>query len=183
MTQLTAPPTPSYSSPPPARRPINWRVLTVLAVVAVLVGYPVFTFVKAQMNGGVEQVADGYKVDLKALGYFPFDQDKGTVANVPQKWRDLDGKKVTLEGFCVFPDTAAGGVTRFQFVYNVGKCCYGGPPLVQERVFGFVPGGMSIPDQDTIVQLTGVLHVNVQRDSAGKVESIYTLDVKGGKAI
>ncbi len=45
-------------------------------------------------------LAPGYAdVDLRSLGYFPFDGRSGTDADIPKRWRKLDGKRVALEGF------------------------------------------------------------------------------------
>ena len=163
-------------------RQFNWRILVMLAVFGVLVGYPVYTYVKAQLNGGIEHTASGEIVDLKALGNYPFNDTPGTTADVPKKFRDLDGKEVMLQGFVFSPNTASGGATHFQFVYNVSKCCFAGPPQVQERVFGIAHGdAIPVPDQFTMVQLNGTLHVHVVHDQGGKVSSVYTLDVKGEK--
>ena len=184
-TDPTTAPTPviTYANRPPFMRQFNWRILIMLAVFGVLVGYPVFTYVKAQMNGGIEHTAYGEKVDLKAMGNFPFNDSNGTIADVPKQFRDLDGKEVMLQGFVYSPNTSAGGATQFQFVYNVSKCCFAGPPQVQERIFGIARGGaIAVPDQYTMVQLNGTLHVNVVHDrETGKVSSVYVLDVKGEK--
>ena len=53
--------------------------------------------------------------------------------------------------------------------------------MVQERVYGHVPGGSSVPlyDQNTFVRLTGILHVRVVKDpDTGKVSSVYDMDVE-----
>ena len=178
MTQTTTTPVMGYGVRPPLARRINWRMLTIVAVLATLVGFPVYTFVKAQSNGGIEHTAQGELVDLKALGNFPFNDTTGTLADVPAQFRALDGKAVILDGFCFGPNSAAGGATQFQFVYNVSKCCNGGPPLVQERVFATAAGdGAQVPDQFTMARISGILHVNVVK-ADGKVQAVFTMDVK-----
>src|ERR1700733_1693738 len=117
---------------------INVRLIVFLAIVAApFVGF-LYAFVN--YNGGIQHTRDGLLVDLKALGNFEFDQNDGTIANVPPKYRELDGKKVVLEGF-MYSRLSSVGTGNFEFVYNVQKCCFNGPPQVQERVFVMVPEG------------------------------------------
>ena len=55
--------------------------------------------VDMQVTGGMKQLGGGYTyVDLKAMSTFTFDQNNGTINDVPAKWRELDGKKVVLHG-------------------------------------------------------------------------------------
>jgi hypothetical protein len=180
MTQVM-----SYGVRPPIVRRINFRMVTIIAVFAALVGYPVYTYVKAQHNGGIESVGNGYHVDLKALGNFPFNENTGTLADVPEKFRQLDGKQVTLEGFVYAPNSASDDINSFQFVYNVTKCCFSGPPQVQERVFAVVPEGKTFPNPGmyTMVQISGVMHVAVVKDDGGKISSVYTLNLNGAKLV
>ena len=175
----------SYGVRQPRLRRINFRMLTIVAVFGVLVGYPVYTFVKAQRNGGIEQVHGGYHVDLKAIGNFPFNDTTGTIKDVPKQFRDLDGKQVTLEGFVYAPNAASDDIDSFQFVYNVTRCCFSGPPQVQERVFAVVPPGRRFPNPGmyTMVQISGVMHVAVVKDDAGKTSSVYTLNLNGAKLV
>ena len=64
------------------------------------------------------------------------------------------------------------------------KCCFGGPPRVQERVFAVVPGqGLLDPGMYTMIQLSGILHVAVVKDDAGKASSVFTLTVNGAKLV
>ena len=49
----------SYGVRPSLGRRINWRMVVIVAVFGTLVGYPVFTFVKAQMNGEDIPADDG----------------------------------------------------------------------------------------------------------------------------
>jgi hypothetical protein len=153
-------------------------MIAVVGVVLFLVGYPIYTYLDAAITGGIENAGNGMKkVDLKALGNFPFDDKTSTIKDVPQKWRDLDGKKVILEGFMYAGNSAADNVNRFQFVYNVQKCCFGGPPRVQERVFTVVPGG-SVPYlYGYMVRCTGTLHVEVKKDDAGTTNAVYIMQL------
>jgi hypothetical protein len=158
---------------------INFRMIAVAAVVLFLVGYPIYTYLDESISGGVHNVGNGMKaVDLKALGNFPFDEKVSTINDVPQKWRGLDGQKVVLEGFMYAGNSAADNINRFQFVYNIAKCCFGGPPRVQERVFTIVPNGGTVPYYYMeMVRCTGTLHVAVHKNEVGTTDAVYTMDL------
>src|SRR5271154_3433617 len=171
----------TITNPTKPKRPlsqrINFRMIAVVGVVLFLVGYPIYTYLDAAITGGVENAGNGMKkVDLKALGNFPFDEKTSTINDVPQKWRALDGQKVILEGFMYAGNSAADNINRFQFVYNVAKCCFGGPPRVQERVFTIVPNGGTVPYYyGDMVRCTGTLHVQVVKNEAGTTNSVYVM--------
>jgi hypothetical protein len=156
----------------PLSQRINVRLIVFLAIVAApFVGF-LYAFVN--YNGGIQRTHDGLLVDLKALGNFEFDQNDGTIASVPPKFRELDGKKVVLEGF-MYSRLSAVGTGNFEFVYNVQKCCFNGPPLVQERVFVKVPEGKNLDWYSDMCRLIGTLHVQVVKEH-GIVIQVYTLD-------
>jgi len=117
------------------------------------------------------------EVNLKALGQFPFDDQNGKVTDVPKDYRGLDGKKVALQGFMVVMNSAGNTASECQLVWNVQKCCFGGPPLVQERVFLIAKENarMARYDMYTLVNVTGTLQVKVEKNSTGTVTSVYTL--------
>src|SRR6059058_2076282 len=110
-TSSTSPAPLPYASPKPRGSRFNWRL-------------PAFL-----------------DVDLKALGNFPFDQNNGSINDIPPAFRALEGKKVLLDGFMYSPRNAGDKGHEFQLVYNVTKCCFSGPPQVQERVYGYVHSG------------------------------------------
>src|SRR5437870_1578351 len=123
----------------PLSERFNIRMIVFIGVIGFLIGYPIYVLIDAQISGGIKNVAGGYKqVDLKALGNFVFDGQNGTANDVPARWRELNGQKVVFEGE-MYSATSASEADRFQLVYSIAKCCFGGPPKVQERVFCFVP--------------------------------------------
>ena len=172
-----------YASPKTSRKPtllqrLNFRMVVFLAVIGAPIGWIVYQYVAAALNGGVHQTAEGAEVDLKALGNFPFDDHAGTVANIPPKWRALDGKKVILEGFMYAGMSASDEINNFQFVYNIQKCCFGGPPRVQERVFVTVPNGGAVPYYGSLVRCSGTLHVGVHKNDGGVTDTVFTMDLQ-----
>lgn len=166
----------------PLSQGVNYRLVMFLAVVAIPFIALAYGYISHQINGGIVQEKDYAKVDLKSLGFFQFDAMRGTVQDIPAKWRALDGKRVQLEGFMYAGSSAGPRLTNFQLVYNIQKCCFSGPPLVQERVFAKTPAGRSLPYVNDMVRVTGILHVNVKRVD-GNVEAIYTLDIEHAQPV
>ena len=168
------PSTPAASAPR-----VNVRLLVFLLVVSAPFLYIIGKSIRFSMTGGISDYGDYKKVDLKALGNFPFDQMDGTIEQVPQRYRELDGQRVMLEGFMFAPENAGSRGNRFQFVYDVNKCCFGGAPQVQERVFAYAKKGSPIYPQDVLATVVGTLHVRVVKDpQTGAITSVFDLDVE-----
>ncbi len=162
--------TATANNPTKPRRPlsqrINFRMIAVAAIVLFLVGYPIYTYLDETVTGGVHNIGNGMKsVDLKALGNFPFDEKTSTIKDIPEKWRALDGQKVVLEGFMYAGTSAADNINNFQFVYNVAKCCFGGPPRVQEPRLDLRPQWRNSP---LLLQRIGTLHRHPSRQDHQK---------------
>lgn len=174
MTTATLP-TSNVAEP----RRVNVRLMVFLAVIAVPFLLIAGLFIRNAMSGGVID-RGGYKdVDLKALGNFPFSNLGGTIQDVPEQFRKLDGQKVRLTGFMYSPEAAGDYGNRFEFVYNVNKCCFNGPPQVHERVFCKAKRGSPIFENWVFVETIGTLHVRLVRDPETQViKSVYDLDVE-----
>jgi hypothetical protein len=163
-------------------RSINFRLIAFLAIVAMPFLWFAYIFINQTLTGGIERGADFAKVDLKSLGYFEFDQSNGTINDVPRKWRELDGQKVQLEGF-MWASTGAQRARDFEFVYNITKCCFSGPPQVQERVYVHVPNNRPpMPLYGDFMRITGILHVKVVNQD-GVIKSVYSLDLEDAKPV
>ena len=173
-------PAPTYGVPERRRaRPrINVRLIVVLALVALPFLYFGYVILDQSLNGGINNRGSYYDVDLKSLGYFPFDAAKDDINSVPQRWRALDGKRVALQGEMFDPMSAGDKLNSFQLVYSIQKCCFNGPPRVQERVFAKVPNGAKVGYYPQVVRVVGTLHVGARRDEFGNISSIYDLDVE-----
>ena len=163
----------------PAQSAINLRLVVFIVLVSSPFVWCAYAGMKYAFNGGIEDHGAYKKVDLKALGKFNFDQSNGTISEVPERFRNLDGQRVTLEGFMYSPDRAQ-RVSDFQFVYNIQVCCFGGPPRVQERVFVFCPPGRMLMMDDRYMKMTGILHVQVKKVD-GIITSVYTLDLQDAR--
>jgi hypothetical protein len=156
---------------------INFRLITLAALIFLLVGYPVYLYVDAAVNHGVDRIGNLNVVDLKSLGNFPFNDASGGINDVPAIYRALDGKKVALEGFPYPTNNSADEVPEFEIVYNIAKCCFGGPPKVQERVYVHTRDGSSVPAYFyRYSSVEGTLHVEAHKEG-GLVTSLYTLEL------
>ncbi len=162
----------------PLSERINTRMLVFVAVLVGLIGFPIYVYLHELMTGGKVYLSDGtVKVDLKAMSTFEMDQARGTMNDVPPQWRELDGKRVILEGEIWQPREANGSITDFQLVYSIQKCCFSGPPKVQHFVDATVINDKKVFYYSGPVRVAGTLHVNVKNE-AGKVTSVYQVDVE-----
>jgi hypothetical protein len=162
----------------PARRPrVNLRLVVLLGILALPFLYFGYVIIDQAVTGGVSKSGDVYNVDLKSLGSFPFDPNQDEDGSIPQRWRDLNGKKVALVGEMYAGASAAPKVPAFQLVYSIQKCCFGGPPRVQERVFVKAPPGNPVPFYWQPVRVVGTLHVGARKVD-GQVVSVFEMDVE-----
>src|SRR5947207_9072510 len=107
----------------PLSERINFRMILFFGVLLILIGYPVYIYVDNAVHGGIKNQGNYLEVDLKSMGNFPFDGDNGTINDVPSRWRELDGKRVTLQGEVWAPNEAGDSMTHFELVYSIAKCC------------------------------------------------------------
>ncbi len=158
---------------------INMRLVVFAVVMLAVIGYPIYLFVDEAISGGIHD-RGGYKeVNLQAMSTFSFDQQNGTLDQVPQKWRDLNGQQVVLQGEMWAGGMAVDELSRFDLVYSKTKCCFSGPPQVQHFVKAQVVGNRKVPFYDSMVRVTGKLRVNVTKNlETGAVESVYQLEVE-----
>jgi hypothetical protein len=177
-TAVSSTPASSNYKEPLSRR-INLRMIIFAGVILVLIGFPLYTFIDSAVHEGVKNAGDHLEVDLKAMGNFPFDPVNGTINDVPPKYRALDGKRIQLQGEVWAPNEAGDRMTQFQLVYSIAKCCFGGPPRVQERVFAQVPKDLEVPNLTyRFAKVTGTLHISSKKpDGAPEIGELYTLDV------
>ena len=166
------------AGPLPRRSRVSLRLVLLLGLVAAPFLYFGYVIVDQAVHKGVVNRGSYYDVDLKSLGYFPFDANKDDFNDIPQRWRALDGKRVALVGEMYTGGSAAPHINAFELVYSIQDCCFGGPPRVQERVFARVPNGGKVPYYGQIVRVVGTLHVEAKRDETGQIVSIYELDIE-----
>jgi hypothetical protein len=156
---------------------INWRVGFFALLLLSIVGTPAYVYLKAATSGGVYCRGDLVEVDLFAMSNFEFDQIDGVTADVPKRYRDLDGKRVLLCGEMWVPRSAADRIDTFYLVYSIGKCCLSGPPKIQHFIKCIVQNGRTVDYHSGQVNVIGILHVNVEK-SDGHVQTVYRLDIE-----
>jgi hypothetical protein len=168
----------------PLSQRINFRIIIFSGIVLFLLGWPVYTFLIETFTHGIRDKGSYKEVNLKAMGYFEFDRDNGTINDVPKEFRALDGQKVLLSGEIFAPREAGPNVEQFELVYSIQKCCFNGPPKVQERVFATVSkNNKNVHVRgDGYHKVMGTLHVTMKRDKLpsgelGGVTEVYHLDV------
>jgi hypothetical protein len=156
----------------------SWRTYALIATVIFLFGYPIYIYTDSMITGGITRRGDLLVVDLKALSSFEMDQDNGTDADIPRRYRELDGKRVLLVGQMWDPYTADGKIRAFTLVYSISNCCFNGPPKVQHFIQATLPPGKDVDtNSNDFVDVVGTLHVGVQ-SAEGHVQSVYRLDVE-----
>ena len=181
-----APPGLGYASPATRRaKRRNWsmiiRVGLVGALVLALIGYALKVTYESVIQGGVVASGNHFNVELKQMSNFEMDQYNGTTADVPQRYRELDGKDVMLEGEVAPGGMSAGDLTRqFSLCYSVAKCCFGGPPKVQHFVLCTPANGKPMPNYEGSgpVKVYGKLSVKVIKDDTGKISSLFQMAVQ-----
>ncbi len=156
---------------------LSVRGLMLVATVVFLFGYPTYLYMDSVITGGIVKRGDLLVVDLKAMSSFEMDQDAGTNADIPLRYRQLDGKRVLLTGQMYEPDDAGGNVHTFTLVYSIANCCFNGPPKVQHFVQALVIPGHAAEYSSDLVDVVGTLHVGVQAGE-GHVQSVYRIDVE-----
>jgi len=158
-------------------RNINWRALIFVALLLSIVGTPAYVYLRAATSGGISQRGDLVEVDIYAMSNFEFDPNNGITADVPKRYRQLDGKRVLLCGEMWAPQSAAGRVDGFDLVYSINKCCIGPVQKVQHFIKCRVQKGRNVGYYSGQVNVVGTLRVNVVR-TEGYVQSVYQLEVE-----
>lgn len=158
---------------------MNLRIIIFATLLLALIGYPAYIYLDNRLSGGVKDLGNGLVlVDLKSMSTFPFDQNAGRIDDVPQKWRELNGKKIVLEGEMWSKNAAGPELTEFQLCYSIAQCCFSGPPQVQHFVDCVMRDGGAVPYLSGLVRVVGTLQVNVQYDKeTGKVLTVYQMVV------
>jgi hypothetical protein len=158
-------------------RHLKLQTALILASASFVLAYPVYTVLEQAVTHGIHQQGGLLAVDMMAMSRFKFDESAGTDSDIPKVYRDLDGKRVMLSGEIYLPNTTSGALDRFQLVYSIASCCFAGPPRVPCFVNATVPPGRECDYIPGIVNVTGILHVGVERVD-GQVGSVYRMDVE-----
>ena len=139
-------PRPLAGGKQPLLKRINWRILVFIAVIILPIALLFFWWLNEFLSGGIHDYGAFKEVDLKAMSTFDMDQTNATMQDIPEKWRNLEGKKVLMIGEMWAPNYAGDSarLNYFQLVYSKTKCCFSGPPLAQHFVDGYVVKGARV---------------------------------------
>jgi len=154
---------------------VNPRLMLLVMGFAGFIGHLELPLLQHDIAFGVIRQSDICQCDLKSLGSFKFDDLTGTVQDIPGVYRQLDGRKVSMEGFMVSSGGDDERLSKFAFVYDLFPQSRSG---VQQKVFVFTRDHQTVEYMADEVRIFGTLHVKPDRESdTGKVVSIYTLDL------
>jgi hypothetical protein len=113
-------------------------------------------------------------VDFKILGGFNFDQEKGTLDDIPMPIRQLDGQRMAIEGFMI-PLDQAEKITEFALVPTLFTSNQS-PPLVQTTIVARMLTGQTVGYFADPIRVYGTFNVRVEHDD-GYIINIFTLTV------
>jgi hypothetical protein len=179
-TGLSYQPRPLNGGKIPWSQRFNWRILVFVAAIVVPILLVFFWWLNVFLSGGIINYGAYKEVDLKAMSTFDMDQMNAKIADVPTKWRELDGQKIMAIGEMWAPQYAGNSarLDYFQLVYSKTKCCFSGPPLAQHFVDGNVVKGSHIYYWDVPVKVWGTEHTWIRKDpQTGVIKSVYHFDV------
>ncbi len=178
LQQNTQPVSQSFEAKPSLADRLNLRVVLFTAVVLVPVIALGYVYLSTVMSSGIKEVEGGYTwVDLQKMSSFTFDQRNGTLEQVPEQWRALDGRKVILEGEMWSSKSSGPELSEFDLVWSVANCCFTGAPQVQHFVRSTTADGKPVRYYARPVRVKGTLKVDVTSE-AGQVTGVYHLDVE-----
>lgn len=142
----------------------HWRILLLLIL-------PLGVGVVASIESAYLRYPPYRVVDLGDLGAFPLDDQHGSLKDVPEEFRRLDGKTIVVSGMLFHGDPRAG----FQLV-EFSTPRPNSAPRVQERIFVYPPVTWTPPAGAPFVRVFGKLQVNPKRNAEGTIVSLYELD-------
>ncbi len=95
---------------------------------------------------------------------------------IPQPIKDLNGKKISIQGYMVPIDLKNGKTTKFLLVKDQSLCCFGRMPRMNELVSIFMkPGKSARVIQDQPVTVIGDIEVGEKVEN-GEVICIYRVN-------
>jgi hypothetical protein len=114
-----------------------------------------------------KEIADGTALPLQA--------DDPAGAQIPANIRQLNGKKVVIQGFLLPVRMDEGLAVEFLLMRNQSMCCYGVPPKINEWITVRMSGKGVKPVMDQPIAVAGTLHVGPAREN-GFLTGIYSID-------
>jgi hypothetical protein len=135
------------------------------------------------------QEINGYlKVGFERLAGFPFNPapydpakpntpPPSAADQIPERVKQLDGKKAVITGYMLPVKTDKGLVTEFLLMKDPMMCCYGIVPQINEWIVVHMTNNGVQALQDVPLSFYGKLHVKEQFDN-GYLSGIYLLEAE-----
>ncbi|HEX4647060.1 MAG TPA: DUF3299 domain-containing protein, partial [Verrucomicrobiae bacterium] len=101
--------------------------------------------------------------------------DDPAEAQIPANVRQLNGKKVVIQGFLLPVKMDEGLAVEFLLMRNQSMCCYGVPPKINEWITVRMNGKGVQPKMDQPIAVAGTLRVGPAREN-GFLTGIYSID-------
>jgi len=96
---------------------------------------------------------------------------------IPEPIKQLNEKKIAIQGFMVPTDLKNGKSQNFLLVKDQSLCCFGRMPRMNEWIsVRTKPGNGARVVQDQPITVFGSLSVGEQKDASGEVLSIYRIE-------
>jgi len=118
-----------------------------------------------------ENVAESRaRIDIAELGNFSFDNSNGTLADVPQSTRKLEGQTVEVAGEVYLPDTNG----KFLLARRNLEA-----PLSQRIIICQFPDHRAHGlDEKTWVKVVGKFHIRIEKDETDRIKPIFRIEVQ-----
>jgi hypothetical protein len=142
------------------------RRLVVLCLLSVVM-------VSAALFGWCANRARYQSLEMQTMGAFPFDDEHGTLQEIPAAVRALDGRRVSIRGFMMPADN---GIREFTIVPTQVLGDLNPPPRVAECVVAEMPTGKAIAYTMGKLRVDGTFHVSIKNDD-GFVVQVFAMDV------
>jgi hypothetical protein len=114
-----------------------------------------------------KEIADGTALPVQA--------EDPAGSQIPENIRQLNGKKVVIQGFLLPVRMDEGLAVEFLLMRNQSMCCYGVPPKITEWITVRMSGKGVKPVMDQPIAVVGTLHVGPAREN-GFLTGIYSID-------
>lgn len=179
---------PPRATPDPGLRPLQWVFALggIVALVAWLMqGVPVAGPRVEGIDDDTIARGDRYDAmdaahpnvtfaDLSGFDYNEAGAREGAASLIPSPLRQLDGQKVSIDGFMMPLDYDGGGVNLFILNASYDMCGFGAPSRINQRIDVTVADGKRTAYTHMPMRVFGTLHVSEQW-ARGRLQNIYRM--------
>jgi hypothetical protein len=117
------------------------------------------------------EVPDGFR----RISYSELQPDRQVRGQIiPPSAEELNGQQVFIKGY-MYPDAKTSGIQQFVLCRDRGSCCFGGNPVMTDRILVNLQGNLRASFTTKPVAVAGVFHVSNNAARQG-LQVYYTLD-------